>query len=134
MNVIIGAIHILFNYLLQVYLNRFEEFDCNCAYDVRKDISKTLLMVFYVLIIGKILVPDIPRSARYFMMIFTLIFDVVFVSYIFSLKQKNCKCNLSQDMTTTILYYYYLLMVFLFVLSISLIIMFIPINLFIKKN
>jgi len=134
MNVIVGAIHILFNYLLQMYLNRFEEFNCNCAYDVRKDLSKTFLMVFYVLIIGKILVPDIPRSARYFMMIFTLIFDIVFVSYIFSLKQKNCKCNLSQDITTTILYYYYLLLVFLFVLSMALIIMFIPMNLFIKKN
>lgn len=135
MKVLTGFVSILFNYLLQTYLERFESLNCICGFDIRRDISKTFLLMSYVIIIGKVLVPNIPMSARYFLLLFTLIFDFVFISYIFSLKQKNCSCkNISQDAITSVLYYYYMLLVFLFVLSITLIFMVIPLNLFIMKK
>ena len=135
MKVLTGFVSILFNYLLQTYLERFESLNCICGFDIRRDISKTFLLMSYVIIIGKVLVPKIPMSARYFLLLFTLIFDFVFISYIFSLKQKNCSCkNISQDAITSVLYYYYMLLVFLFVLSITLIFMVIPLNLFIMKK
>lgn len=135
MKVLTGFVSILFNYLLQTYLERFESLNCICGFDIRRDISKTFLLMSYVIIIGKVLVPNVPMSARYFLLVFTLIFDFVFISYIYSLKQKNCSCkNISQDAITSVLYYYYMLLVFLFVLSITLIFMVIPLNLFIMKK
>lgn len=132
---LVAFFNVLYNYIIQVYLERFETLNCTCAYDPRRDISKSMLMMFYVIIVGKYLFPDVPLSMRYFVLIFTFIFDIVFISYIFSIKQKRCSCkNVSQDIMTTTLYYYYLLLVFLFLLSISIIILILPLNLFIGKK
>lgn len=130
-----GIVNILFNYLTQFYLEKFETLNCICAMDIRRDLCKTFLLVFYVIIAGKILFPDMPDSAKYFVLLFSLLFKGLFISYIFSLKQSKCSCrNIAQDVTTTILYYYYMLLVFVFLMSISLIFMFIPLNLFIMKK
>ena len=132
---LVAFFNILFNYLIQVYLERFETLKCSCAFDPRRDISKSLLLIFYVLIIGKLICPDIPSSAKFFILIFTFIFDIVFISYIFSLKQKKCYCdNVAQDTTTAIFYYYYLLLFFLVLLTITIFLILLPVNLFMMKN
>jgi hypothetical protein len=134
-HLIAGIVNILFNYLTHVYLERFETLNCICSMDIRRDLCKTFLLVFYVIIAGRILFPDIPNSAKYFVLLFTLLFKVMFISYIFSLKNNKCSCkNVVQDVTTTIMYYYYLMFVFLFIMLVTMIIMFIPMNLFILKK
>nr|QOI90475.1 hypothetical protein HWQ62_00339 [Pyramimonas orientalis virus] len=129
MNVVSGIVNILFNYLTQVYLERFEKLSCECAYDVRKDLCKSLLLIFYIIIAGRVIFPDIPNSAKYFVMLFTLLFKVLFVSYIFSLKRKQCNCkNRTQDVATTLLYYYYMLLVFMLFIIVTMSVMFIPLQ------
>ena len=133
MVLVTGFVNIMFNYLTQVYLDRFEQLNCECASDVRKDLCKSFLAIFYVIIAGRIMFPDIPKSASYFVMLFTMVFNVLFISYIFSLKQKKCECfNMSQDMITTVFYYYYMLLVFITLMMITMVLMFIPLNLFRK--
>lgn len=132
---LVAFFNILFNYMIQVYLERFETLNCTCAFDPKRDISKSLLMIFYILIVGKFVFPDIPTSAKYFIMMFTFVFDIVFISYIFSLKQKRCSCsNVTQDTTTAILYYYYLLLFFLVLLTVSVLLILLPVNLFMIKK
>jgi len=129
-----ASVNILFTYLTYFYLERFESLNCECAYDVRKDICKSFLLIFYVLIAGKLMYPDIPNSARFFMMGFSLLFEIVFASYIYSIKNKRCNCqNLSQGFATSVLYYYYMLIFFIIVIFISMIILLVPMNLFISK-
>ena len=126
---------ILFNYLTYVYLDKFEKLDCSCAYDFRKDLSKTMLLVFYVIIVGKLVYNDIPVSVSYFVLLYSILFDIIFISYIYKLKNKNCICNnFSQDFTTTLFYYYYSLLFFILLLFVFMVILFIPSNLFVNKN
>jgi SNF family Na+-dependent transporter len=133
MALVSGFVNIMFNYLTQVYLDRFEQLNCECAYDVRKDLCKSFLLIFYVIIAGRMVFPEMPDSAKYFVMLFTMLFNVLFISYIFSLKQNKCKCeNTTQDMITNVMYYYYMLLVFITFLMITMVLMFIPLNLFKK--
>lgn len=128
-------ITILFNYLIYVYLDKFEKLNCSCAYDFRKDLSKTMLLVFYIIVIGRLVYDDIPSSVSYFILLYSILFDVVFISYIYKLKNDKCICNnFSQDVTTTILYYYYTLIFFILLLFIFMTIMFVPSNLFVNKK
>ena len=132
---IIAFFNVLFNYMIQVYLERFESLNCTCAFDPRRDLSKTLLMMFYVIIFGNLFFPNVPLSAKVFIGVFTFIFDIVFVSYIFSMKNNKCSCsNISQDVTTNIFYYYYLLIFFMILLTVTLTLLIIPSNLFMLKN
>jgi SNF family Na+-dependent transporter len=135
MELVSGIVNILFNYLTQVYLERFEQLNCVCAYDVRKDLCKSFLAIFYVIIAGRVIFPEIPKSASFFIMLFTMLFNVLFISYIFSLKQKKCNCNnTTQDMMTNVFYYYYALLAFITIMMITMILMFIPLKMFNKYN
>lgn len=116
---IIGFFNILFNYLTYNYLEQFEKLNCKCSINVKRDISKVMLLTFYVIIFGKIFYPDLPKTAQLATMIYTLIFDLVFVSYIFELKESKCSCDDTlQDTTTAIIYTYYILLTFIIISSI----------------
>lgn len=113
-----GFFNILGNFLLYNYLERFETIHCNCSLTVKQNISKMMLMSFYVITIGKIMFPDIPKSARFAIMLYTLIFDVVFITYIFELKSKNCVCeDKVQNFTTSLIYYKYILVTMIVIVS-----------------
>tara|TARA_Y100000996_G_C22452203_1_gene614326 strand:- start:531 stop:923 length:393 start_codon:yes stop_codon:yes gene_type:complete len=116
---IIGFFNILFNYLTYNYLEQFEKLNCKCSINVKRDISKVMLLTFYVIIFGKIFYPDLPKTAQLATIIYTLIFDLVFVSYIFELKESKCSCDdILQDTTTAIIYTYYILLTFIIISSI----------------
>ena len=116
---ILGFFNILFNYLTYNYLEQFEKLNCKCSMNAKRDMSKVMLLTFYVIIFGKIIYPDLPQTAHIATIIYTLIFDLVFVSYIYELKGNECSCgdNL-QDTTTSVIYTYYLLLTFLIISSI----------------
>ena len=116
---IIGFLNILFNYLTYNYLEQFEKLNCKCSINVKRDISKVMLLTFYVIIFGKVLYPDIPKTAQLAIIVYTLIFDLIFVSYIFELKESKCSCDDTlQDTTTTVIYAYYTLLTFIIISSI----------------
>ena len=46
--------NILINYLTYYYLERFETIKCECGYDIRRDISKVMMLTSYLIIIGRI--------------------------------------------------------------------------------
>lgn len=116
---IIGFFNILFNYLTYNYLEQFEKLNCKCSINVKRDIAKVMLLTFYVIIFGKVFYPDLPKTAQLATIIYTLIFDLVFVSYIYELKESNCSCDDTlQDTTTTIIYTYYTLLTFIIISSI----------------
>lgn len=119
---LIGFFNVISNYLLCNYLERFERINCGCSLTTKRDIAKMMITSFYVIIVGKVLYPDIPLTAKLGIMMYTLIFDVIFISYIFELKSKTCKCNDNlQNVTTTMIYMYYLLLTLMVVSSIILI-------------
>lgn len=116
---IIGFFNILFNYLTYNYLEQFERLNCKCSMNAKRDASKIMLLTFYVIIFGKIIYPDLPKTAHIATIIYTLIFDIIFVSYIYELKEKNCSCdNNLQDVTTSMIYTYYLLLTFIIISSV----------------
>lgn len=120
--------NILINYLTYYYLERFETIKCECGYDIRRDISKVMMLTSYLIIIGKVLFPDVPMAASMFVFVYMLVFDVVFISYIFSLKRKKCLCNDAfVDQTTNVMYMYYTLLAFVVMFTISVTLIFTPI-------
>lgn len=127
---------ILINYLTYHFLERFEKLGCACGFDVRRDISKIMLLTSYFLIIGYVMFPDVPPTAKLFIAVYMFVYDIVFVSYIFSLKNKKCVCNDGfLDVTTDVLYVYYMLLIFAFIFTISMIFVFVPtISLFSKSK
>lgn len=121
---IVGFFNILFNNLTYNYLEQFEKLNCKCSMNVKRDISKVMLLTFYVIIFGKIMYPDLPMTANYATIIYTLIFDIVFISYIYELKGSKCSCDDGlQDITTSIIYTYYLLLTFITISSILMLIL-----------
>lgn len=121
---IIGFFNILSNYLLYNYLERFERINCGCSLTVKRDIAKMMILSFYVIILGKVLYPDVPLTAKLGIMLYTLIFDVIFISYIFEIKSKACRCDDNlQNVTTTMIYMYYLLLTLMVISSIILILL-----------
>lgn len=125
-NIITAFIHILFQYLTYVYLHKFEELNCACAMDVRRDIAKAMLSVMWVFVIGKLLFQDVPVSVQFFMLIFAVIYDYVFVSYIFKVKKCACK-NTTQMQITNIFYYYWLLIILSTILMVTFFILYTPV-------
>lgn len=117
--IVAAFLSILFNYLTYMYLEKFEKLNCDCSMNIRRDIAKVMLLSFYVIVIGQLVYPDIPVTARMLIMVYTLVFDIVFISYIFYLRNNNCICNdISHDATTSIIYIYYSLMAFILISSI----------------
>lgn len=116
---IVGFLNILFNYLTYNYLDDFERLNCKCSMNVKRDISKVMILSFYVIIFGKMMFPDIPKTANLAIILYTLIFDIVFVSYIFELKESKCLCDdRLQNTTTSVIYIYYLLLSFMIISTI----------------
>lgn len=128
MNSIKAFITVLTYYLLYYYLERFETLSCDCGYDIRRDMLKTMILMFYILIFGKLVFVHIPPSIVYCIILYTLMFDVLLFSYVHKLNSAQCRCfNTSQDFMTTFIYYYYLLILLLLVSSIFLSVLFISI-------
>ena len=129
-NYITAFIHILFQYLTFTYLQKFEDINCECSNDIRRNIAKSMLTVLWLFVIGKLVFKEVPSSVQFFIILFGVIFDYVFVSYIFKVKKCACK-NTNQQMITNIFYYYWLLIIFSTVLLVSLLILF---PLFVSKK
>lgn len=127
---------VMINYLTYHFLERFEKLGCECGYDVRRDLAKVMLLTSYLIIIGYVLFPDVPPTAKLFIAAYMFIYDLVFVSYIFSLKRKKCVCNDSfVDTTTDVLHLYYMLLIFAFLFTLSMAFVFVPtISLFSKSK
>ena len=68
--IIKAFISCLFYYLTYLFLEKFEKLKCECAYDIRKDLLKNMLLTFYVLIFAKIVfkneIPDRLCTLLYF--------------------------------------------------------------------
>ena len=131
-----AVFNIMINYLTYHFLERFEELGCECGYDPRRDISKVMLLTSYLIIFGYVMFPDVPPTARIFISVYMLVFDFVFVSYIFSLKKKKCLCNDAfVDRTTDAFYIYYMLIAFVMLFTISTALIFVPaFSLFLKNK
>jgi hypothetical protein len=134
--IIAAALSVLFNYMTYIYLEKFEKLSCGCSMDIRRDIAKVMLLSFYAIVVGQLFYPDIPITARMLILVYTLVFDVVFISYIFYLRNTQCVCDdVSQDATTSIIYIYYSLMTFVFVASILMLVLLSTFgNLYVKKK
>lgn len=130
-----AVFNIMINYLTYYYLERFETIKCECGYDVRRDIAKVMLLTSYLLIVGKLMFPNIPPSAALFVVGYTIVYDIVFVSYIFSLKKKKCECDDTfVDQTTNMMYLYYMLIVFIMLFTLSVVLIFTPLCSMIMKK
>jgi hypothetical protein len=126
MNSIKAFITVLTYYLLYFYLERFEMLSCTCSYDLRKDLLKTMILVFYVLIFGKLIFKTIPNSVLFFVLLYTILFDVLLFTYVRKMMTNKCVCqSRSQDIITNIIYYYYLILLLIVISSILLSIIFI---------
>lgn len=113
-----AGISILLNYLLYIFLERYEALSCNCSNDIRKHILKTMILVFYFVIFGDVIFKDIPDVVRWFVGFFVLAFDIIMVTYLHKLKSENCKCDSKlQNVGTSLLYWYYLIILFLIVFT-----------------
>lgn len=134
--IVAAALSILSNYMTYIYLEKFEKLSCGCSMDVRRDIAKVMLISFYVIVVGQLIYPDIPVTARMMIIVYTLVFDVVFISYIFYLRTTQCACDdVTQDATTAIIYIYYSLMTFIFISSILMLVLLSAFgNLYVKKK
>jgi hypothetical protein len=131
-NIFTAFLHILFQYLTFNYLHKFEELNCACALDIRRNIAKSMLSILWLVVVGKLIFKDIPASVNFFICLFGIIFDFVFVSYIFKIKNCSCK-NVNQQMITNVFYYYWLLIFFSIILIITLYILYLPIDFINKK-
>jgi hypothetical protein len=115
-----AGVSILLNYLLYIFLERYEALSCECSYDIRKDVLKTMILVFYFIIFGDVMFSDIPNVVRWFVGIFVIVFDIIMLTYLNKLRNNDCECNSKlQNIGTTVLYWYYLILVFLIAFSIT---------------
>lgn len=134
MKIINAFVNVLLAYLTYCYLEKFEKLNCTCAYDMRRDLCKSMILVSYVLVIGSLAYDNIPYSAAFFIILFNIMFEIVFYSYILDLKKKNCACNITQDALTNVYYYYYMLHIFVFLLLLGMTLLFVPLNLYVLKK
>jgi hypothetical protein len=116
--IISAFVSVLFNYMLFNYLERIEK--CNCVKEYHGiKVSKSLILVNYIIIFGMLFVPQIPKTTAIFLTFYNITVAVSTFLYMKFLKESNCKC--SESIVRDFYYYYYLI---LFILDIVLLSMF----------
>lgn len=118
LKIISAFITIMFNYMLFNYLDRIEKCTCAKEYYGLK-ISKSLILVNYLIIFGMLFVPEIPKTTAIFLTFYNITVAVSTFVYMKFLRDSNCKC--SDSIVRDFYYYYYLI---LFILDLVLISMF----------
>lgn len=113
-----ASVSILFNYMLFAYLDRIEK--CNCANNYNGiKVSKSFILINYMIIFGMLFLPEIPKSTAIFLTFYNITVAVSTFLYMKYLKESNCKC--SDSIVRDFYYYYYLI---LFILDFVLLSMF----------
>jgi hypothetical protein len=129
--IINAIITTLMNYLTYLYLDKFENMNCDCNFDSRIHILKNMINIFHLLTVFKIVYKnEIPNSVIYFVMILILFFDITFYLFLRKLITDKCKC---QKNVTQILYTYYLLLFFMMIFTITFSILYFSSKIFIIK-
>lgn len=129
--IINAIITTLMNYLTYIYLDKFENMNCDCNFDNRIHILKNMINIFHLLTVFKIVYKnEIPNSVIYFVMILILFFDITFYLFLRKLITDKCKC---QKNVTQILYTYYLLLFFMMIFTITFSILYFSSKIFIIK-
>jgi hypothetical protein len=116
--IISAFVSVLFNYMLFNYLDLIEKCKCTKEYYGIK-VSKSLILVNYIIIFGMLFVPQIPKTTAIFLTFYNITVAVSTFLYMKFLKESNCKC--SDSIVRDFYYYYYLI---LFILDLVLLSMF----------
>ena len=117
--IISASISVLFNYMLYAYLDRLEKIGCKCSNKTQRDVTKSSIMLNYIIIFGLLVFDEVPRTTAVVLTIYNVTMAIGTFFYLRNLKKNNCKC--SESITREVYYHYYLIT---FLLELVLITMF----------